>query len=177
MTYVVGMIGKAKSGKDTTGAFLIDEGFTRVAFADPVKKMLSVIFPHINFDGDKTIIVEPYGITVRDLMIKLGHDWGRKMIGETLWIDIARKKIDKLHAMGRKVVVTDVRYHDEAELIMEYPRNDLVIVHRDSEGAGVSSGHITENADWTTFPCHIIENNSTLASLRSEILDIVNREI
>lgn len=173
MTHVIGLIGKARSGKDTAASFLTDENYVRVAFADPVKEMLSVIFPDIDFhNGDKTAIVEPYGVTVRDLVVTLGHDWGRKMIGESLWIDIARRKIDHLLSIGKRVVVTDIRYTDEADLILEY-FSDLVYIHRQSEGAGSLSNHITENAEWDGYHFTTISNNFSLGLLRSEILDVI----
>lgn len=173
MTHVIGLIGKARSGKDTAASFLIDSNYSRVAFADPVKEMLSVIFPHIDFhNGDKTAIVEPYGVKVRDLVVTLGHDWGRKMIGESLWIDIARRKIDYLLSIGKRVVVTDIRYTDEADLVLEY-FSDLVYIHRQSEGAGSLSKHITENAVWDSYHYTTISNNFSLGHLRSEILDVI----
>jgi hypothetical protein len=43
---IVGICGKAKSGKDTAADFLVkNNGFVKIAFADPIKRMTAIAYP------------------------------------------------------------------------------------------------------------------------------------
>jgi len=52
---LIGLIGRARVGKDTVAHYLCRRyHFSHLAFADPMKEMLEVSFPGINFrDGDR----------------------------------------------------------------------------------------------------------------------------
>jgi hypothetical protein len=44
--FIIGISGKAKSGKDTAADFLVkNSGFVKVAFADPIKRMTAIAYP------------------------------------------------------------------------------------------------------------------------------------
>jgi dephospho-CoA kinase len=56
---LVGLTGYARSGKDTAAQVLINDGFNRVAFADPMKNMLYALNP---------IVVECSELRVREIV-------------------------------------------------------------------------------------------------------------
>lgn len=49
--FIVGISGRAKSGKDTAADFLVkNHGFVKVAFADPIKRMTRIAYPKMTAD-------------------------------------------------------------------------------------------------------------------------------
>jgi hypothetical protein len=48
---IIGISGQAKSGKDTAADFLVkNNGFVKVAFADPIKRMTAIAYPKMTRD-------------------------------------------------------------------------------------------------------------------------------
>ena len=118
-----------RSGKDTLAKALTDDGWARLAFADELKRDLlrivgsamcdnppscewdvSELAPY--FDGEKKVVMRPlmveYGRTLR--AIDPGH-WIRRA-----QVSLARK-IDTAGPALQGVVITDLRYADEAEWV------------------------------------------------------------
>ena len=162
MTALLGITGKAGSGKSTAAQVLIDAGWVRIKFADPLKDMLRAIgLTEDQIEGHlKEVPCDLLqGKTPRWAMQSLGTEWGRGCIGERFWLDIARRKIALAMAAGLSVVVDDVRFENEAQVIRELGGLVLGI----SRNVNVSSGHVSEKGT-TVDMTHI--NNGTVAELR-----------
>jgi|SRR5690606_4006020 len=124
MTLLVGLSGKAGAGKDSLARFLVqDHGFVRIALADPVREALYRLDPLIG-EGSTclTDAVDSFGWDrikrnpeVRGLMQRMGTEVGREMFGAEFWTDLAVERIAYALHHRRNVVVTDVRFVDEAE--------------------------------------------------------------
>ena len=143
---LIGLCGFAGAGKDTVGAYLVSEhGYVKVAFADPLKDVVSSIFgwDRAMMDGvtpedrkfRETVDqwwTEAVGktITPRNQMQLWGTDIGRKMFHPKLWILAVRRKVEKLLEEGKKVVVTDCRFVDECEIVRELG-GKLCRIHRE----------------------------------------------
>lgn len=158
---LIGIAGRAHSGKDTVCSILTDgyfQGFGRAAFADPLKKMLAVMGVDCS-DEMKDKIDPCYGKTPRYMMQTLGTEWGRGMIGKNVWI----KAFARRNA-GLSIVVPDVRYENEAALIREFG----VMIHITGRG-GIEGNHDSEN----TLPINmldvVIDNSGTLEDLPASI--------
>jgi hypothetical protein len=121
MPKLFGLTGAAGCGKDTIAQVMIglDEyEFTRVAFADPLKDVMRVL----GIDGnDRSIKELPHDIlcgkSPRYAMQTLGTEWGRDLIGPDIWVRCAKRKIELAMASGIDVVVTDVRFDEEADMV------------------------------------------------------------
>ncbi len=50
-TSLIGFAGAARSGKDTAASFLVERGWQRKAFADPVRNMLYALNPDLRAPG------------------------------------------------------------------------------------------------------------------------------
>ena len=162
MTALLGITGKAGSGKSTAAQVLIDAGWVRIKFADPLKDMLRAIgLTEDQIEGHlKEVPCDLLqGRTPRWAMQSLGTEWGRGCIGERVWLDIVRRKIALAMAAGLSVVVDDVRFENEAQVIRELGGLVLGI----SRNVNVTSGHVSENGT-TVDMTHI--NNGTVAELR-----------
>jgi len=121
---LIGLTGIKRSGKDTVGDYFTHKyGYTKIAFADPLKDTLKILF-HFSDDqlyGDlKETIDERWGITPRHAMQYFGTEIVRNRmgemipgIGENFWIKNAEMRIEQCGT----VVVTDVRFPNESDLI------------------------------------------------------------
>lgn len=114
---IIGLCGLAGSGKSEVAKVLLEQGnFERIAFADPMKSMLSAVgFTHAQLYGDqKEVEVADLGKTPRQMMQTLGSDWGRNLVHPEIWVNLWLRQV-----MGTKnhVVVDDVRFPNEIETI------------------------------------------------------------
>ena len=80
---ILGMKGQAGSGKDTVANYLVKKhGFTRIAFADPLKEICAIIsgWPLEMLRGDtaesrifrETVVHPDFGMTARQLLQFVG---------------------------------------------------------------------------------------------------------
>lgn len=136
--FVIGVTGKARSGKDTLSEHLYTRlGFdcNRAAFADPVKDMLRAIGID-DIEGYKEEVHPLLGVTSRKMMQTLGTEWGREAIGEDTWINLTKEK-----GKGKKfLVISDVRFENEANFV----RENGILLHVTGRG-GIKGFHKSES--------------------------------
>lgn len=128
---IIGLTGKKQHGKDTTGAILVeDHGYTRVAYADALKESAAAIFGinpewwnEYKNDPEATVELRVRGgavvvLTIRQFLQRYGTEAHREIegFGDGIWVEIARARVEERLP---KVVVTDVRFNNEAALIRE----------------------------------------------------------
>lgn len=177
MPKLIGLNGYARSGKDTAAAALIERGWMRVAFADPLREMLLAIDPIFHHDqivgsirvSDILSKMDWDGAKqnqeIRRLLQRLGTEAGRNILGESVWIDLASKKIDAAFSAGQSVVITDVRFPNEADMIRQ--RSGLVVrIERD--GIAPPNSHVSEQLQ-AKYVDQLLTNNSTVESLHRRI--------
>lgn len=165
MTDLIGITGRAGSGKSTAADVLLKAGWARVKFADPLKNMLRAIGlsdRHIEGDLKEVPCDLLQGKTPRWAMQSLGTEWGRQCIGEGLWLDLARREIALTIAQGVPVVVDDVRFENEAQLIRDLGGTILQITRGNAE----TPSHASE-ADLAGDI--VYRNNGTRAELQGFI--------
>lgn len=89
---LLGITGKAGSGKTTASDHLVSLGWTRVKLAGPFKDMLRAIGltdQHLEGDLKEAPCDLLCGQTPRHAMVTLGTEWGRDMIGGDFWTEIS----------------------------------------------------------------------------------------
>jgi hypothetical protein len=172
---LIGVHGKARSGKDTFARALNKtEAFHRMAFADPLKSAVAGLFNiplEVAFSEDKDQEVKPWGLTLRDILQRFGTEAMRDVFGQDFWIN--RWLAEYLELQDHNVVVTDVRFANEAALIRSMGGT---VVHMQRDGAGLAgplSGHLSEQ----TLPYEpgdvIVLNNGTVDNLTSKARNIL----
>jgi hypothetical protein len=182
---IIGLSGYARSGKDEAAKGLEFFGWQRVAFADKLREFLyrlnPTVFPvkymafapidemqaktvqwvvdEYGWDGYKE---SPWGLEIRELMQRLGTECGRELISDDIWIDAA---LGDSH-LGYNLVVTDVRFPNEAEAIKE---RGGYLVRITRAGVKPANSHPSETAldDWE-FDA-ILDNNGTIEELHNRI--------
>jgi hypothetical protein len=178
---LIGVAGFARSGKDTVASYLVrNHGYTRLAFADPMREMLFEINPIVSgmlnqplrvqevvkslgWDEAKVKIPE-----VRELLQRLGTDAGRKVLGQTIWLDTILKKINSIED---KVVISDVRFEDECEFIRV---NGGKVIRVFRPNVTSVNNHVSDK--WLPDACidHEIRNDGSIADLEIKVAEYLN---
>lgn len=158
---LIGIAGPARAGKDTLCSYMLDnlDGiWLRSSFADPLKEMLRAIGVDCS-DDKKAVVSDDYGVTPRHMMQTLGTEWGRQTIDNDIWV----KAFARLNA-GKCVIVPDVRFENEAELVREHG----VLIHLVGRG-GIEGNHVSENAIAFKPGDIVIDNSRDLAWLHGQV--------
>lgn len=158
---LIGIHGPARAGKDTLCSYILDnldDIWLRSSFADPIKRMLEAIGVDCS-DEAKAVIDERFCYTPRHMMQILGTEWGREMIHGNIWVDA----FARLNA-GKCVIVPDVRFENEADLVREHG----VLIHLVGRG-GIEGNHVSENAIAFKPGDIVIDNSRDLAWLHGQV--------
>jgi hypothetical protein len=180
MPMLIGVTGKAGSGKDTFANELCNNclKYSKIAFADPIKEGISAIFSIPMFDLENRVNKERkiahIGKSPRQLMQLLGTEFGRDLIDRDIWIILARRRINELFKRGISIVITDVRFENEAEMIRNM--NGL-IVHIERPGIEAVASHISEKGIERLPEDYVIYNTHTIDTLREFAYVVHEREI
>jgi len=118
---LIAFTGLAGSGKTTAAKALEDRNYRRYSFADPLRAMMKVL--DIDLDGATSEFKNtghPHlcGRTPRYALQRLGTEWGRQMIGQSIWVDATRRRLVQL-LPHLNVVIDDCRFNDEAQMIRD----------------------------------------------------------
>jgi hypothetical protein len=159
---IIGLTGKARSGKDTVAEHLnIAHGFHHYWFSKPMKDAMRVIFgwndDHLYGDLKETVD-KFYGVSPRVALQTLGTEWGRGCINKDIWINRAKHEINQ----HQNIVISDCRFDNEAALIRK--QGGLVIRVVRDEAATVAA-HISESGISPELISFDIQNNGSLTDL------------
>lgn len=180
---IVGLVGYAGSGKDTAAAALVDRGFEKVAFADPLREMLLALNPiidaRLSFTSSEPNLIhyreyiDACGYEqakahpeVRRLLQHLGTEAGREVLGSSIWVDQWQRRATK----HENVVVPDVRFMNEVTAIRAAGG---VIVRIDRPGRGPANDHESETLPDRVKPDFVIANAWTVTDLHAAVLRVV----
>lgn len=173
---LIGLCGKAQAGKDTAAAFLVREGWTRVAFADRLKLHAYEINPWIqrpkSTGGFSRLqdIVDSIGWDLAKEAFpevrKFLQDDGvvtRDVIDQDVWVNAVRDDIRDY------TVITDMRFPNEIALVRELGGLVVKIV-RENEYVSTAGSHISETAWADVKPDLTIHNLGGLGNLEEQII-------
>jgi len=173
---LVGMCGKAGSGKDTVGKYLIEKhGFRQIALADPIKRLVKDVFAlddHTVYD--RVAREEPLeqwgGWSVRKLLQFIGTELFRGNIDNEVWVKSLWYRI-KDDIEENDYVVTDIRFPNELEFFQKnVPEGFFASLKVEREGCGGQVGlvnHASEAYDLDTD--FIIQNDGTIEDLYNKV--------
>ncbi|MFI2242386.1 deoxynucleotide monophosphate kinase family protein [Streptomyces chrestomyceticus] len=178
----IALMGRARSGKDTVGARLEARyNYVPLAFADPLKDTVLEIDPWVVYDlgefGGKQ------SIRLSDLIEHVGWERAkdeyyevRRLLQSTgqsirdrdpdYWLRLMLSRVDTARNLGRPVVLTDVRYPNEADALKRLGFR-LVRVERPSLGPLPPFSHQSERSLIDYSPAVTIVNSGTLADLQA----------
>jgi hypothetical protein len=179
---IIGLMGRKQSGKDTIAEHLIEEyGFTRYAFADPIKEACQVIFGFTKEQcwGDQKEVVDPYwNITPRKVFQIMGTElfqfelpkYAAELadIGRTFWAYRFARWYEQQLAVNPniQVVITDCRFPFEADLIKSLGGTVIKVIRPNQV---YNDNHASE-VEMDTVPYdYLIENDGTIEDLEIKV--------
>lgn len=170
MGRIVGITGKAGSGKSTAAKELIRLGWVNVKMAGALKDMMRAIGltdDHIEGDLKEVPCYILSGRTPRYAMQTLGTEWGRDIMSNDLWVNIAEYRAKSWMENGFDVVVDDIRFQNEADMIRNLGGIIVGIIGR----GGISSSHSSENG---VNPDFSITNDNSIDRFLNDIRYILH---
>jgi hypothetical protein len=148
--------------------------FSRVRLAEPIKRMARALgLTHDQVDGPlkEVPLDELCGKTPRYVMQTLGTEWGRRTIGEDIWVRVAEKEIRRLMSNGVSVVVDDVRFPDEAAMIKKLGG---AMVRIENPFVTQSTAHESERHIFNIEVDYVIVNGGSIADLGLSVEGVVS---
>lgn len=171
---LIGISGKKQAGKDTAAKFLVqDHGFKAFAFATPLKEAAKIVFgwgdEHVY--GELKEVDDPFwGFSPRWALQHMGTDAMRGKIDDQIWIKATMRRAMPLVKSGGNVVITDVRFPNEAMAIKESGG----LLWRVERPGLETSDHASETAldDFALWD-EVIVNDGTISDLYSRVYEAV----
>lgn len=172
---LIGMHGFAQTGKDTVASILADHGYKKVAFASPIVQALSTLNPIVSVDNrgrtfrfNDLLELEGYEdakktLEFRRLLQVFGTEVGRELLGEDIWVDIAKKKI----APAGRFIITDVRFPNEVKMVKSVGGTLIKIVR---PGYTPVNGHKSDSGLPDSLFDLVLVNDGTLEDLRRKVV-------
>ena len=177
---IISVVGKKGSGKDVVGDYFAHyHGFIRYKFAGPIKASLKEIFlwTDEHTEGSLKEVVDPlWGISPREAMQLFGtelfqYELGKycenfqKVIGRNIWALRAKLFCEK--NANKDVIITDMRFPHEAEIMRSLPNNHILKIDRpniksdDSHASEMEMENITSDI--------VIHNDLTIESFYNKL--------
>lgn len=197
----IAITGKANSGKNTVGKllnkgiYLKEQGVEGsysgwhckcIAFADPIKEMIRTAYPEIPrkwlYGPSKFRAKEIPGafkngkpLTVRQLLIDLGNDFGRANKPD-IWLRNFDRRFEKLIKKGNVpiVIVTDCRFRNEFDHLKSLGFYQIRLL-RDAHAKINDVSETNQDGIADHEFNYVIHNNSTLEALENEVKTIVSQ--
>lgn len=173
---LIGVHGKAKSGKDTFADLLVERcGFVKHAFADRLKDVTALAFdiPREDLDDQlkKEIVVERHGKSPREILQVLGTECFRDRFNKNFWVNVVdhayeqNKGTDTPH-----MVVSDVRFDNE--VVWARGKEDYLLIKiKRPQGTKVRAHSSEIDLPDALFDI-VIENDGTLEEYITKITAI-----
>lgn len=139
---LIGLHGKARSGKDSIATELIKNGscfFSVVSFVEPLKRIVMDLFSmdREQVYGDAKDEVDPrYKKSPRQILQEVGT--AMRVIYKDIWVDYALRRSRELQMCGYSVIITDLRYKNEFEAIRNADGYIWKVVRLDENGNPVN---------------------------------------
>lgn len=171
---LIGLAGTKRSGKDTVARYLRERhGFAHESFAGPIRRFAADVLG-LTADELESCKEEPVGwldgMTPRKLMQLVGTEGGRDLIHPQLWIRSAMRRAS-MHTHGAGVVLSDVRFPNEAEAI-RYSGGKVVRL----VGRGViGDSHVSEEPLPVRLVDFELRNDSDFGALFEQVEFLLQR--
>lgn len=154
-TLVIGLTGKAGSGKSTVAQIIAQQFYASpihfAPFAAPLKRMIRTLY-----EGQSASFVEEKmvgglkedpcaflnGHSPRHAMQTLGTEWGRHCMGSNFWVNLWLGRLPE----DRKdlvIIADDLRFENEAKTIRDLGGTVIEVVRHSVAPIG-NSGHASE---------------------------------
>lgn len=193
----IGLIGKMGSGKDTAAQVLVNTyGYVPMAFASPLKEMVIEADPLVMYAAEYRS-GKPYSVPfhlsdlldsgksfeeckrqypeVRRSLQRIGQ--GIRKIDPDYWVNCAEVAIDVCEKLNVRTVVTDVRYPNEADMLVRRGFTLVRITRKQATGMTMEETRAALHESETSLDGYVadytITNDSTPEQLAAAVLELV----
>lgn len=187
---IIGFLGPAKAGKglatDVTGKVCSEKGiaFRKAAFGDPIKRIAMYVFGGEHDDyytqaGKAKELPTTYGLTIRQVLQRIGTDMFRENIDEHVWVDFMINRNIAPEKPGTAIIVEDVRSATEIKAIQSCGGIVIGIIPAYDEWEGLDGAHPSEDIDYSLADFVIYNDRSEnefvgdISNITSMTLDIL----
>lgn len=168
---IIGIAGRARSGKDTVANFIVAAiGGYRYSFADPIRAMLAPLGVDMNdpfWQERKEEPIPALGVSPRRMMQTLGTEWGRQLIHPDLWVIMAHQR---LLSNGPGMVVSDVRFENEAAWVRKHGGRIIHVIRPDTKAV---EAHVSEDGIEMQDSDAQLFNSGTLEELQLSVRELL----
>lgn len=178
---VLGLTGCSGAGKDTVANIIT--GYAPLnacsyAMAEPLRYMLDALLnvycePFWTAWTDqnwKNSLIPKLGVTPRYLMQTLGTEWGRDLISKNIWVRIAEDNIDSFLEYCSLVVVSDIRFANEFDMIKKMG-GEVWEIRR--PGCAPPNDHFADSGSVFHLADRVIHNDGTLEDLARKVIPTI----
>lgn len=182
---LIGLTGYALSGKDETADILTRAGYVKLGFSDALCNVALDLNPWVLIYKVIPVrlkwLVNRIGWTaakrfssVRRYLQWLGTEVGRKRLGPKVWINALEDKVNYFRDNGRHVVITNARFVDEAQWVLE---EGGFIARVDRQGVGPVNDHQSDQGEAFPFAEVTVNNHGSLEYLAQQCVSLHNYAI
>jgi hypothetical protein len=173
--YLIGITGYRGHGKSTAAQVLESAGWRHFNFSDTLKEVVQLVYGIPLEIQNHAVLKEevwPYypHKSPRELLQYIGTDMFRNYIADT-WIEAWRRR----SMMFSHVVVSDVRFPNEADVITEMGGIVIRVHNPDIRHTDAASKHASELEIDKIKPTYMITNDGTIGELQARIQEIATR--
>jgi hypothetical protein len=169
---LIGLTGRKRSGKNTVATILrIEHGFHETSFAEPIReftmKLLNLTPEQLDSWKEEPILWLDGKVTPRQIMQRMGTEFGRQMVHPELWVRRALLGVEGYLKIGRSLVLSDVRFQNECDAIRALG-GVIVHVRRPSADCVVDT-HESERPVPAKFGDFFIDNDGDIDQLETRV--------
>lgn len=179
---LIGLVGRAGAGKTTVAQHLADEwAFEPIAFADPIQAMALTLFEEAGVDAawalERVLKDKPapeLGWSYRRIAQTLGTEWGRDLMGPDFWLQVAAHKVRVARMHQASVVISDVRFPNEAGWVIEQGGVLVRVLRPDLQPLPADAATHTSEHHAERLPVHHeLPNGASIQTLCDRADDLV----
>ena len=175
---VIGIGGKAGSGKDTVAKMIEELGYEHRKFATPlynmIARMLAVTPEWLMDNKDVTFRFPRYGeivpMTVREILQYVGTDVCRAD-DEDYFIKLMDLGLLTHYPKNKEIVISDVRFRNELAEIANFGKS--IYVKRQQDETSIHT-HSSENDVTEKDFNYVLNNDGTLDDLKANLLTLLS---
>ena len=176
---IIGFTGRKQSGKSTAASALVQLGYEKRSFAEPLRSMTNELLLALGLSTAEIVachtskeeVIHPIGVSMRHLLQTLGTDWGRALIDPDLWIKCEQERLEQVPVEAH-LVYDDVRFENEAALIRAHGG---LIVHIRRAGLPAADAHASEAGIEVKEGDLVLDNCSNAGALLDAVLALMDR--
>lgn len=182
---IIGLTGRMASGKTAVASIMMNKGWQEYTLAGPLKQMAKTLgFTYRELYGtqeDKMKANDIWGISAREFLQVFGTDICRDELPRRIpemsgvWIRMMQEHCRVHHS--QKIVISDVRFKDEAKAIKAMGGTIVQITRPGLHTDGVVHEHASETELDDIVPDIVIVNDGTLVDLENDVQNVIANSI